>query len=158
MAYGKTYATAGTYTVTLTAVSNLGCSATATMDVTVNGLPCAGMIVGTTPGNYDGPNTYGAATTIASGVEESADISNKVGLYPNPTRGNFRLTIENVKGNKATITIVDMLGREVYQHNYNILGTEYIDINDLNLAEGKYNLVLRSNSDQVARKSFAVIK
>jgi hypothetical protein len=51
-----------------------------------------------------------------------------------------------------------MLGREVYQHNYNILGTEYIDINDLNLAEGKYNLVLRSNSDQVARKSFAVIK
>jgi PKD repeat protein len=158
MAYGKTYATAGTYTVTLTAVSNLGCSATATMDVTVNGLPCAGMIAGTTPGNYDGPNTYGAATTIASGVEESADISNKVGLYPNPTRGNFRLTIENVKGNKATITIVDMLGREVYQHNYNILGTEYIDINDLNLAEGKYNLVLRSNSDQVARKSFAVIK
>jgi PKD repeat protein len=158
MAYGKTYATAGTYTVTLTAVSNLGCSATATMDVTVNGLPCAGMIAGTTPGNYDGPNTYGAATTVASGVEESADISNKVGLYPNPTTGNFRLTLENVKGNKATITIVDMLGREVYQHNYNILGAEQIDINDLNLAEGKYNLVLQSSSDQVARKSFAVIK
>jgi hypothetical protein len=51
-----------------------------------------------------------------------------------------------------------MLGREVYQHNYNILGAEQIDINDLNLAEGKYNLVLQSSSDQVARKSFAVIK
>jgi PKD repeat protein len=156
--YGKTYSSAGTYTVTVTAVSNLGCSATASMNVTVNAIPCAGMVVGTAPGAYEGSNTFGMASTMASGFEESADISNKVGLYPNPTTGNFRLTLENVKGNKATIKIIDMLGREVYLHHYSIAGVEHIDIQDLDLAEGKYNLILESSSNQMARKFFVVIR
>ena len=158
--YGLTYASAGTYIITLTATTNFGCTNTSSLSVTVNPTPCA-------PSTITDPidNTYGGDhkiegnnTSKASSINNANDISMKIGLYPNPNTGSFKLTLKEVSINTGRVIITDMLGRDVYNHTIEMKGRSEIEFSDLNLAPGKYSIMLTGENSLFARKSFAVIK
>ncbi|OYU96592.1 MAG: hypothetical protein CFE21_09420, partial [Bacteroidetes bacterium B1(2017)] len=161
--YGKTYAAAGTYQVRLVGVSNYGCKDTSYMNVVVQavGSCTPGMIRGSIDDKNSSGGSLDAASsnTAATGLTTvSNDISDQVILYPNPNTGDFKLGLKDVQSQSVNIVIVDMLGREVYEHTYVLNGRKEIDLYDMNLSAGTYNLVLRGSDEAVARKSFAVVK
>jgi PKD repeat protein len=157
--FRKEYASAGTYTVTLTSTAANGCSNTASMLVTVSPTPCAGLARNSDPSYYNGNDGLNGMTPAGSttGIN-SINLSGEITLYPNPTTGDFRISIGNISGKNAKFIIVDMLGREVHSLTRNIRMNSEIDIQDLNLAGGKYNLIFISDDEQIINKSFVVIK
>ena len=48
-------------------------------------------------------------------INKEIEVSGKISIFPNPTRGNFKLSIKNLNGFKANIIIVDALGKEIYK-------------------------------------------
>jgi PKD repeat protein len=160
--YGKTYAAAGTYTVTLTGTSNAGCVNTSSMTVVVlaPGSCTPGKINGGINGKYnDGgilDQMSGKATP--TGLVKNNDISDDVLLYPNPNNGDFTLGLKDIQSKEVSISIVDMLGREVYLNKFVLNGSKVVDLADMNLAPGTYSLILNGSDETVARKSFAVVK
>jgi len=162
-AYGKTYASPGTYTVKLVGVSNFGCADSSTMQVVV--LAPGACTPGKMREAIDGKNTSldasiskfdnGANTT---GLTISTDISNDLVLYPNPNNGSFKLTFKDLSSDEFVVSIVDMLGRQVYLNNVDFKGSKEMNLTDLDLAPGSYNIILNGSNDVFARKSFVVIK
>ncbi len=158
--YGKTYASPGTYEVTLTATTNFGCTRSSSMMVTILATPCAPSTL-TPPVNnaYNGKNEVNANenTALFLGIAQQ-DISSKIGLYPNPNTGNFNLGFTDLQVQNGVIFIMDMLGREVYATNINMKDKTEFEFTDLNLPEGTYNLLLTTENNLTARKPFVVIK
>jgi hypothetical protein len=68
------------------------------------------------------------------------------------------LGLRDVQSKQVSISIVDMLGREVYTNNFILNNNKEIDLADMNLSPGTYSLVMSTPDDTSARKSFAVIK
>lgn len=159
--YGKTYATPGTYTVKLVGISNLGCSDSSTLDVVVlaPGACTPGKMRDGINGRlYSDNNDLKGGKAATTGVQRNADLSDEVILYPNPNSGDFKLELRDINSKSVSVSIVDMLGREVYTNKYLLNGAKEIDLYDMNLAPGTYNLILIGNDEITARKQFAVIK
>ena len=158
--YDYTYAIPGTKTITLTATSNYGCTNTSSMNITVNPTPCAPMSQTQPPnGIYRGDYKLEGAngTKVTTGLNQN-DISLNIALYPNPNNGNFILSLNEVTAKTGTISILDVLGREVYKNQLILKGKTEIEFTDLNLANGTYNLVLNTIENTSARKLFVVVK
>ncbi|MDP1725808.1 MAG: PKD domain-containing protein [Bacteroidota bacterium] len=137
--FGKKYSAINKYNVILTSTTNLGCKSSFTVSVTVK------------------KDTIGCGPATA--VENhSDDISANINLFPNPNGGTFSLRLKNIESKSATILIIDMLGREVYATRTSLLNQSEIELNDLNIAAGKYYLILTTEENQIARKPFAVLK
>ena len=160
--YGKTYAAAGTYTVTLTGTSNAGCVNTSSMTVTVlaPGSCTPGKINGGVKEKYNNGGILDQMSGKATptGLVKNNDISDDVLLYPNPNNGDFTLGLKDVQSKEVSISIVDMLGREVYMNKFVLNGSKVVDLADMNLAPGTYSLILNGSDETFARKSFAVVK
>jgi PKD repeat protein len=159
--YGKTYAAAGTYTVTLTGTSNMGCSNSSSMQVTVSALPCSPRIYN--PGkdvvnNDGGQLDQSIGSKATTGLNNNAkDISNEISLYPNPNNGEFKLGIKDFQSNTLDIVIIDVLGREVFLDHVLLNGRKEIELSDLNLSPGTYSLILNGADGISARKNFVVV-
>jgi hypothetical protein len=92
---------------------------------------------------------YTVTVTDANGCETSASITvtdindvnqaYSVSLYPNPSNGQFRLTLLGVNGVKVTYTILDEAGRVVVAKELSDFAGERIENIDLsNIASGIY--------------------
>ncbi|MCG9879311.1 MAG: PKD domain-containing protein, partial [Bacteroidia bacterium] len=161
--YGKTYASPGTYTVKLVGISNFGCADSSTMEVVVlaPGACTPGKMRGDDKGKIsenDGGTFKSYSDLSTTGLSNSQDKSNELVLYPNPNKGDFKIAFKELNTDNFVISIVDMLGREVFTNTYQLKGAKELDLVDLNLAPGSYNLVLNGTNDVFARKSFVVIK
>jgi PKD repeat protein len=160
--YGKTYAAAGTYTVTLTGTSNAGCVNTSSMTVTVlaPGSCTPSKMNGGIKEKYNngGQIDQMSGKATPTGLVKNNDISDDVLLYPNPNNGDFTLGLKDIQSKEVNISIVDMLGREVYMNRFVLNGSKVIDLADMNLAPGTYSLILNGSDETFARKSFAVVK
>jgi len=74
-------------------------------------------------------------------------------VYPNPNKGNFSIRIINNKKQKVAITIVDILGREVFHKDLMLPKDNFVfTINSLNSAKGLHILKLRTNTGTVNKK------
>jgi len=157
---GKVYATPGTYTVTLNAVSNMGCTGSYSMVVTVVDLPCSGLSVvakNDLPGNktgFDGFKEVGkSATGLSSRETEVASLT----LYPNPNTGNFNIDLSGITTQKPVqVSIVDMLGRVVYEQNSDVRMSNEIEIRNLSVEPGKYHVIISEGTKVIGRSNFAV--
>ena len=104
-----TYASPGTYTVTLTATGICGDS------VFVKEVQ--------------------AWTTSVSGDLEEADVL----LYPNPNQGSYFLKIENSKGEAVEISLADLQGRILNRQSFTLNSDqEELSFNFSELSSGMY--------------------
>jgi hypothetical protein len=98
---------------------------------------------------------------IASGNTTGIDNLNQnaqFNLYPNPNNGDFKVVVNNLKVKNAEISILDMLGREVYNQSYKLNGTsDELDIFNLNVKSGSYNLIISTDGEVIGRKSFVIV-
>jgi hypothetical protein len=155
--YSKKYAAAGVYTVKIVqATTNTGCYAQASKTVTVLPNP---LIVSNNPTEFNDVLIQKMENAQNTGIVNAIqDPTSEIEMFPNPNKGSFKLHVNNSKGSNGDLIIIDMLGREIYRTNYSIkTSTEIIDVLNLNIAAGTYNLVLSSNGVIQARKSFVMI-
>jgi hypothetical protein len=77
--------------------------------------------------------------TVAANTTSVNEIgsNNTISLYPNPSTGHFTLDFGKGLESQATITIVDMLGKEVYKQEVGA-STEKLAINLDGLPGGVY--------------------
>jgi len=71
-----------------------------------------------------------------------------IGLYPNPTSGNFTVTVEFYKTQRAAMVVQDMIGNTYVFNEYDETLTISQDIFlDLSVLDGTYVLKLISEFD-----------
>lgn len=78
-------------------------------------------------------------------------------LYPNPTDNLLNIDLSDYIGQSITITVTDILGRQVLQKNSNDNVVLSLDLAELNLKEGMYILSI-DNGELVSSKRFVYSK
>ncbi|MGY0391371.1 GEVED domain-containing protein [Bizionia sp. KMM 8389] len=70
---------------------------------------------------------------------ENNTLLSKLSLYPNPISGNsFYINAENLNGHNVSLVVNDMLGREIYNKNHDVLNNKIqVTLNE-NLNDGVY--------------------
>lgn len=87
------------------------------------------------------------------GIEEESKNNFDFAVYPNPTAGDFSISINNNYASKLTITIVDVLGKEVYSSTKSNLGSNYFTTLNLNsIDSGIYFININSDSNSKTQK------
>ena len=88
---------------------------------------------------------------LYTGIDEHKDFT--FSIYPNPTDGLFTINISNNNNSKLSISVVDLLGKEVYTFLDNISTESYSKQIDFgNLATGTYFIKLNNGSDVKIKK------
>jgi PKD repeat protein len=124
-----TYASAGTYTVTLTAYAANGiCSSEKTFEVTV---------------------------TVA-GLQELNTL-NKITLYPNPTTENTTMEVISTENTAVMLTIIDNTGKVVLTANYElVIGKNTIPLSVNRLNAGIYTVILSTDNQHTKALKLAI--
>lgn len=79
------------------------------------------------------------ATVMIIGTQTLMDAGWQIGLSPNPNAGQFQLAIEAPQATPAVISVLDALGREIYQQSVDMrLGSQLFDLNLGALPAGVY--------------------
>lgn len=141
-----TVAVSGDYTIH-TLVYNAANSATlfaSTTGVQLNALLVQGG--GTICGSLD---VTGAAITVDNGTGISSALNRSLSVYPNPNNGQF---VVQLKGEgKATLNILDMMGRRVYTQAMTLNGM-FRQAISLDVAKGTYVLQVITSNGIATRK------
>ena len=111
----------------------------------------------TAGGNYyDIPSSCGTSSdTIKSsvGIEE---LSNNcyVMVYPNPFRGTTNISLSLTKGSNVSLSVIDMLGQNVYEMNYGVVdaGSHMYSLDGSKLQSGIYIINIKAGENTVTRK------
>jgi len=82
----------------------------------------------------------------------SVDISNEIGLFPNPVRDQFRLDLGSWGGRQFAWSIVDMQGRRVVDGLERLEVNHRVDVQQL--PPGLYWLTLQTEDGHIARLRF----
>ena len=79
------------------------------------------------------------ATVIIIGTQTLTDAGWQIGLTPNPNAGQFQLAIAAPQATPAVISVLDALGREIYQQSVDMrVGNQMFDLNLGALPAGLY--------------------
>jgi PKD repeat protein len=96
----------------------------------------------------------------ASSIAEIEGLSS-ISLYPNPSNGQFELSLQSIQPTTVSIALYDMVGKLIttLSQETTVIGqvTLAIDVTGLNLSSGMYNLVLQS-ADGRLNKPFLLSK
>ena len=92
---------------------------------------------------------YGSAQT--TGIAAENNLSDGIRVMPNPANGVFQIQIKDLPnaGTHTSLSITDVLGREVYQSTLHDITTQ-LDLS--NQANGMYYLVVTTNGTQYKSK------
>jgi hypothetical protein len=152
--FSKVYEAAGNYTIRFVQqTTNTGCFNEISRVLTVLPTPLLQVQNGGLQTIEQG-STDNKATTGLNTVKKSTEVS----LYPNPNNGNFVVEVTNLTAKEGDVTVVDMLGREVYKATYNVNANKAnIEVNNLNVESGSYFIVLSANGVTQARKQFVMV-
>lgn len=132
--YGKRYASTGNYTVSLVAISDGGCKDTFNLTVAV--VPDA------------------VCNPIGLNQE---NLGLQCILYPNPNAGEFTLSL-NRDLSGVVVFVRDLSGRLVHQADANLKGSHQLNLQIGDLREGQYLLELITDSGEIVRKPFIIVK
>ena len=102
----------------------------------------------------DGDNTYldniRLYNDAAVGIEEEEQVD--FNISPNPSDGVFNVDFNSNLNGKYFISVVDVLGREVYSNQNSVKPGERIRIDIRNYPKGMYSVILRSESNAIVKK------
>lgn len=105
--------------------------------------------------------THGSGRfVITYGLGTPTSLNNAVGrpvmnVYPNPaaTGQEFSVAVENLSNQNVKLSIVDVVGRQVYNTTFNVSGTEaQAKAINANLTSGIYTVVLEGNFGHMTQK------
>ncbi len=150
----------GTYQIIAVATDNSGTSTTSSaVTVIVQSIDCYNVTGGTA--FLDSCGTCAGGTTgltpvlnpnsCVTGVEK-VNIE-KVNIYPNPSVGNFNISLQDIQGSASNISIQSMEGKLVYEKNgivNNGIHTENIDL--ANVSDGMYIVTIYNDTYRSTHK------
>ena len=124
------YQTVGTYVVTLDAFSN-GCSDQFIYSVVVT-------------------------DSITSVEEITRELTPEIRIYPNPSQGHFLLETKNFPVGSKTLSVTDLLGREILRLQTNQANNQPLDIDLTGFETGTYILRLNQQKITLTEKLFLI--
>lgn len=80
---------------------------------------------------------------------DSYNLKMKVSLYPNPSNGNLNIDFVNMLTNNGSVTIYNMLGKDVFSGKL-AEGNNSVDLR--NLAKGVYLAVIKNGNQKTTKK------
>lgn len=131
-----------------------------------NGIPVTGANAAQLPVNISNLGDYSVTVTDANGCSNSSSIlkiadsaSAKLFIFPNPNRGQFKLSYYNPVPTKNSITIYDAKGARIYTKVFEITGVyQLLDIDLGNHGKGTYMIMLRDAANKkIATGSVVVL-
>ena len=141
------------------AVNAEDCRDTMTMYVQVRALPCSGVLkfVNLKDGsnwNID-PRLNDAG--MVNGVT-ALSAQSQYSMHPNPSTGNFSIQFKDPINQSISVSIIDILGKQVYQKTHAPSGLTQLQVEAENLAAGTYLLQLATENQTYKDQKFVVIK
>lgn len=86
------------------------------------------------------------------GVEENV-VDNNLNIYPNPTSGEFSMTMNSASFSDYTIELTNMLGQVIYNDELKAFSGSYTKTFDVSSSgKGVYLMTIRNNESQMQRK------
>jgi len=129
------------------------------MFVQVRPLPCTGVL------KYvnlqDGTNWKIDPKLNGSGILNSLrpyEERQLYSLHPNPNNGSFSIQFKEQMQDPINITVVDILGKQVYQKVHEQIGSNLLELELNNLQDGTYLLHIASEKQQYHNQKFVVIR
>ncbi len=88
------------------------------------------------------------------GIDEDLFVENSIRTYPNPARNSLTLKFNLKENSNIDLSIIDVLGKEVFSQNYNQLnsGENIIDIDVNKYAKGIYYYQMTSGKTKKINK------
>ena len=87
-------------------------------------------------------NTVSVTICSGVGIEENSNLQ-EVTVYPNPTNGEFNIAITNANFKELGVSVVNLLGKEVFNASYKNSATDFNKrVNLTDIAEGIYYIRL----------------
>ena len=86
-------------------------------------------------------------------VTQKGSKSDKMTLFPNPTKGNIAIQIEGQAGENVTISITSSIGQSLIQKNITLQrGSNTTDLNIADLQNGVYFMTLINGSEKTVQR------
>ena len=96
--------------------------------------------------------TWSFTTEEGIGIQETID-DESISLYPNPSNGNFSLSMIANESSSYSIRVIDLSGKVVYDNIIDLkIGNNSISITIDNISSGSYNLVITDNDYTITRR------
>ncbi len=83
------------------------------------------------------------------------ELNTALFVYPNPSNGLFEVKLNTGRRINGTISVIDLMGREIYKENLDVTNLYTTRIDLRNFAKGIYTLLLKTN-EGVAAKNISV--
>lgn len=93
-------------------------------------------------------------TSVTAGLSEMGDAITSISLFPNPAKNNTAISLELVQNETVSISVVDVMGREVYTESMSefAAGNHTVNLNTENWAGGVYNVNISTANGKTSRK------
>lgn len=95
------------------------------------------------------PSNFAFDISSTSGINQIASFAN-LELYPNPTTNQLHVALIDSKDMQATLTLTDILGRQVYQEKIATNAAQVVPMNSI--TAGMYFLTVETANGQMTRK------
>ena len=87
---------------------------------------------------------------IEEEISETGGIS--FNIYPSPNNGKFRINVLTSETGNIKISVLDLMGRVVFNQKREISGSEIIPINLESIAEGQYVVKAETNGKVMVKR------
>lgn len=87
----------------------------------------------------------------AAPVGIADDLDNGVVVFPNPSRGNFIVLLDNTSSN-ILMVMVDALGRQVWSRQISSQGENRVEVSTDGMSPGVYTLILNNGTEVRSRR------
>lgn len=91
--------------------------------------------------------------TCVTGILERNENSVGFVIYPNPSNGEFTISLTSENFEKINFDITDITGRNIYKKSIDLLsGNNSLFVNDIKLQSGIYFVTLRNQNQKITHK------
>lgn len=104
------------------------------------------------PACLGGPGGGSGDAALLADLKDQS-VVNTLAVYPNPNNGQFIIALTSTEDNETTVSVVDVLGREVIKEVYSIVkGENKLEIGITNYPKGIYYVRVQNASQQLQMK------